>query len=236
MCGLVGISVPTVTAKDIILFEAILRESRIRGLHATGISYLEDGVIYTIKEPVGADRFLEKYTLADCIDYDGSLNLIAHTRYSTSDLRFNQPIANAQLSVVHNGVISQELPSNWPKLYGPIGVCETSNDTELLFNTIQAFGNPIVEWAESSIAALELYWDGTIRAYRNGRRPLYMMRYYEGFIVSSTMDVLVRSGLKPNKSHELKVNTYYATSLSNMCGKVKEEPVYIQKYKDLQHV
>lgn len=236
MCGILGISIPKVTAQDIILFENILRELRIRGLHATGISWVEGNTIQTIKEPIGADRFLEKHSLADCVELDMSLNLIAHTRYSTSDLRYNQPIADSHLSVVHNGVISQELPENWPKLYGAVGACETSNDTELLFRTVQALGNPLVDWAESSIAAIELHWNGTLRAYRNGRRPLYMMRYYEGFIITSTMDALKRSGLKPNPTHELKANTYYTTFFSKTCGKVKEEPVYIQQYKDLQHV
>lgn len=231
MCAIVGISIPQVTAKDIILFENIFRESRIRGLHASGISWLEGGNIKTLKEPVGADRFLNTYSLADCVELDGSLNLIAHTRYSTSDLRYNQPIANSTLSVVHNGVISQELPENWPKLYGSIGVCETSNDTELLFRTVQALGNPLVEWSESSIAALELHWDGTIRAYRNGRRPLYMLPYAEGYIFTSTADILKRAGIS-EQPDLLPPNCYIV---------VKEyerqvEQVYIQDAKDLQRV
>lgn len=230
MCGILGISIPKVTAQDIILFGNILRELRIRGLHATGISWVEGGTVQTIKEPVGADRFLEKYSLADCVELDMSLNLIAHTRYSTSDLRYNQPIADSHLSVVHNGVISQELPENWSKLYGAIGVCETSNDTELLFRTVQTLGNPLVEWAESSIAALELYWDGTLRAYRNGRRPLYMLPYANGYIFTSTADVLKRAGLD-EQPDLLPPNCYI---------NIKEyerqvQPAYTQNSQELQY-
>lgn len=234
MCGIIGISCPDVTAQDIILFEAILRESRIRGLHATGISWVEGNTIQTIKEPVGADRFLELHTLADCVEADGSLNLVAHTRYSTSDLRYNQPIADSLLSVVHNGVISQELPENWPKLYGPIGICETSNDTELLFRTVQALGNPLVEWAESSIAAIELHWDGTMRFYRNGRRPLYATHYFRprqtmGYIITSTQDVLKRAGFDISPV-QIAPNVYYTVRDYDL----KLEAVYIQEQEDLQ--
>lgn len=229
MCGIIGISCPDVTAQDIILFEAILRESRIRGLHATGISWVEGGVIQTIKEPIGADRFLEKCTLADCVEADGSLNLIAHTRYSTSDLRYNQPIADSLLAIVHNGVISQELPENWPKLYGAIGVCETSNDTELLFNTVRAMGNPLVEWADSSIAAIELHWDGTMRFYRNGRRPLYIKPWSPGYIITSTLDVLKRS-IPGTNALKVQSNTYY--NIRNC--QLDIETVYIQGQEDLQ--
>lgn len=241
MCGIIGISCPDVTAQDIILFEAILRESRIRGLHATGISWVEGGTIQTIKEPVGADRFLELYTLADCVEADGSLNLIAHTRYSTSDLRYNQPIADSTLSIVHNGVISQELPESWPKLYGVIGVCETSNDTELLFNTVRAMGNPLVEWADSSIASIELHWDGTMRFYRNGRRPMYISHIldpgvgngYKGYIITSTCDVLKRADVESRIGGLIKVksNVYYSISGTIALSSI---PAYIQGHEDLQ--
>lgn len=197
MCSIIGISMPYVTAADIILFQRILYESRIRGLHATGVSYLEDGTIQTIKEPVGADRFLEKHSFADMVEDDGSLTLIAHTRYSTSDLEFNQPIGNSMLSIVHNGVISQELPENWPKLYGPkIGVCSTKNDTELLYNTVNEGKSPLLYWPDASIAAIELWANNSIRAYRNGRRPLYVVGYDEGYIFASTADIFQRAGLK----------------------------------------
>lgn len=243
MCGILGISVPKVTAQDIILFEAILRELRIRGLHATGMSWLEGGVIQTIKEPIGADRFLEKYSLVDCVEGDGSLNLIAHTRYSTSDLHFNQPIADSTLSIVHNGVISQELPENWPKLYRAIGICETSNDTELLFRTVQALGDPLIEWADSSIAALELHWDGTLRAYRNGRRPLYMSHIidrgigngYKGYIFTSTIDALKRADSDDMIGDivELPSNVYHSVSDGIA---LSISPAYIQGAVDLQRV
>lgn len=234
MCGILGISIPKVTAKDIILFENILRELRIRGLHATGISWLEDSVIRTIKEPIGADRFLEKHSLADCVESDMSLNLIAHTRYSTSDLRYNQPITDSTLSVVHNGVISQELPENWPRLYGAIGVCETSNDTELLFNTSKEGKSTLVEWQNSSLAVIELVmtlYGGILRAYRNGRRPLYMLPYANGYIFTSTADALKRAGL--NEQPDLLPSNCYINIREY---ERQVQPAYIQGAVDLQRV
>lgn len=199
MCTIIGAALTKANWKDIMLLHNILLESRIRGLHATGVSYLEGGVIQTIKEPMGAAEFLKHYSFADFVDDDGSLRLIAHCRYSTSDLEFNQPIANSQLALVHNGVISQELPENWEGLYG--FKCDTKNDTELLFKTVEAQigytekgDDPLACWPDSSVAAIELYNSGYLRAYRNGRRPLYWAWYEsKGFLIVSTADILIRA-------------------------------------------
>lgn len=197
MCGLIGIVHPKPSKQDINLFEDVLRESRIRGLHATGIAYMEDSCIYNFDLPTGSIGLLKQYKFNQFLDTDGSLKLIAHCRYSTSDLRYNQPIGDSLLQIAHNGVISQELPENWPKLYGSIGVCETSNDTELLYRTIQEGKSPFHVWPNSSIAAIELHANGLLRAYRNGRRPLYIADYRGGFIFTSTFDIGIRANL-PN--------------------------------------
>jgi glutamine phosphoribosylpyrophosphate amidotransferase len=158
-------------------------------MHATGISYVKHGKIITEKRPVPADEF--PFNFPSYVNEDGSLYMIGHCRYSTSDLEFNQPIANENLSVVHNGVITQELPENWKELYGYD--CETKNDTELILHTAEDCISPLLRWKDSSLAVVELHVDKVIRFYRNGKRPLYLTSISNGCIITSTADVPKRA-------------------------------------------
>ena len=171
------------------MLHRVFLESKIRGMHATGISYVKHGKIITEKRPVPADEF--PFNFPSYVNEDGSLYLIGHCRYSTSDLEFNQPIANENLSVVHNGVITQELPEKWKELYGYD--CETKNDTELILHTAEDCISPLVRWKDSSLAVIELHVDKVIRFYRNGKRPLYLTSISNGCIITSTADVPKRA-------------------------------------------
>lgn len=192
MCGVVGVNLQNVTTSDIEFVTKVILESGIRGLHATGVTYLKDGKLTTIKEPLPAYKFLEKHSVNDWCDGD-NLKMIVHTRYSTSDIEYNQPFSNDEVSIVHNGVISQELPENWETLYGY--KTETKNDSELLLKTIEAGKSPLEEWEDSSISAIELYADGQMRFYRNGKRPMCLTSIHSGSIITSTVDVLNRAGV-----------------------------------------
>jgi len=185
MCGVIGVFLRHVTDHDIEIVTKVILESRIRGMHATGVSYYKNGKIYTKRETGSAKLFLEKHQVKKFLD-GNQLTMIAHCRYSTSDLEFNQPIYNKQLSIVHNGVISQELPENWERLYGH--KTKTKNDTELLLYSKNVF----VDWKDASISAVELTEDKTLRYYRNGKRPLYHSKLKNGLIVTSTSDIMKR--------------------------------------------
>ena len=189
MCSVIGASVKEPTAEDFLMLHRVFLESKIRGMHATGISYVKHGKIITEKLPVPADEF--PFYFPSYVNEDGSLYLIGHCRYSTSDLEFNQPIANENLSVVHNGVITQELPENWKELYGYD--CETKNDTELILHTAEDCISPLLRWKDSSLAVIELHVDKVIRFYRNGKRPLYLTNISNGCIITSTADVIKRA-------------------------------------------
>jgi glutamine phosphoribosylpyrophosphate amidotransferase len=158
-------------------------------MHATGISYVKNGEIITEKRPVPADEF--PFNFPSYLNEDGNLYLVGHCRYSTSDLEYNQPIANENLSVVHNGVITQELPEKWKELYGYD--CETKNDTELILHTAEDCISPLLRWKDSSLAVIELHVDKVIRFYRNGKRPLYLTSISNGCIITSTSDVPKRA-------------------------------------------
>jgi glutamine phosphoribosylpyrophosphate amidotransferase len=189
MCSVIGAIIKEPRAEDFLMLHRVFLESKIRGMHATGISYVKHGKIITEKRPVPADEF--PFNFPSYVNEDGSLYLIGHCRYSTSDLEFNQPIANENLSVVHNGVITQELPEKWKELYGYD--CETKNDTELILHTAEDCISPLVRWKDSSLAVIELHVDKVIRFYRNGKRPLYLTNIPNGCIITSTADVPKRA-------------------------------------------
>jgi glutamine phosphoribosylpyrophosphate amidotransferase len=189
MCSVIGAIIKEPRAEDFLMLHRVFLESKIRGMHATGISYVKHGKIITEKKPVPADEFA--FNFPSYVNEDGSLYMIGHCRYSTSDLEFNQPIANENLSVVHNGVITQELPEKWKELYGYD--CETKNDTELILHTAEDCISPLVRWKDSSLAVVELHVDKVIRFYRNGKRPLYLTSISNGCIITSTADVPKRA-------------------------------------------
>lgn len=189
MCAVVGAIIQDPRPEDFDMLLRVFLESKIRGMHATGISYVKNSKIITEKLPVPADEFPFKF--ADYVNEDGNLYLVGHCRYSTSDLEFNQPIANDNLSVVHNGVITQELPEKWKELYGYD--CETKNDTELILHTAEDCISPLLRWKDSSLAVVELHVDKVLRFYRNGKRPLYLTSIPNGCIITSTSDVPKRA-------------------------------------------
>ena len=192
MCAVIGAYLKKPSIEDFNTLKLIFLESGIRGLHATGVSYIKDNEIITIKEPLPSLKFIKMYNLKDMVNEDGNLYLIGHCRYSTSDLEYNQPFANEQLSIVHNGVISQEMPENWQDLYGYETV--TRNDSELLLKSIEAGENPLSFWHDASISAIELHLDKKIVYYRNGKRPIYNTKVHNGVLVTSTSNIIERAG------------------------------------------
>lgn len=200
MCAIIGAVISNPNLEDLAMLKRVFLESKIRGMHATGMSFLpawSDKVV-TIKEAKPADQFITTHlhndNLKDLISDDGNLYLIGHCRYSTSDLEYNQPISNGKVSVVHNGVVTQELPERWNELYGY--ACETKNDTELLLHTIEEDVSPLGRWEDASLSVCVLQSDKTVKAFRNGKRPIYMTTFDKGFIFTSTEDIVKRAGVE----------------------------------------
>jgi glutamine phosphoribosylpyrophosphate amidotransferase len=227
MCSVIGAIIKEPRAEDFLMLHRVFLESKIRGMHATGISYVKHGKIITEKRPVPADEF--PFNFPSYVNEDGSLYMIGHCRYSTSDLEFNQPIANENLSVVHNGVITQELPENWKELYGYD--CETKNDTELILHTAEDCISPLVRWKDSSLAVVELHVDKVIRFYRNGKRPLYLTSISNGCIITSTADVIKRAEVPGFPINTLM--NHYITFDDQLAMTIEKE--VIADAVDLQH-
>lgn len=222
MCGVIGISMINANLN---LIKKIFEQSMIRGKHATGVSYLKNGLINTIKEGIPASEFLEKYDFENFIDSDGSVTMIGHIRYSTSDLRYNQPFQNEVVSIVHNGVISQEDPNKWPYK------TKTANDSELILHAIQDNKIPLKKFRPSSMAVVELHTNGKLIGYRNESRPLWYNLLQEGIVFTSTKDISKRSGLtNPKKCvmfNEYEYN-HNNSKLSIIPHKIDEEIMDLQ--------
>lgn len=224
MCGIIGVYLKNVTPRQLAIIEKIIIQSGIRGVHATGISYLKNGKITINSSHTASPDFMKEISLKDCIDADGGLYLIAHTRYSTSDLKWNQPIGDSKLSICHNGVISQESPKKWKKLFGLN--TQTTNDSELIYACIKLGKDPL-EYFDGSMAVCTLT-NKKLVAFRNHERPLWYSTLKNGIIFASTNNILIRSGLKNN----IKCEMYKRYTFD---GKFKIIPVKIPlMIKDLQ--
>jgi glutamine phosphoribosylpyrophosphate amidotransferase len=192
MCALFGCDLEEVTQNNIQTIQRIALESQVRGKHATGISYIGKNGLETITEPVCAQEFLNLYDLNDCVS-DDCLTLIGHCRYSTSDIRYNQPLTNGSLAIAHNGVIEQSPPETWIKFGYQL---KTTNDSELVLRAIENKEQPLKKFTDASMAVLELRETGSMRYYRNGKRPLWKSEVKNGFFLTSTKDIALRAGLK----------------------------------------
>lgn len=228
MCAIIGAHIENPSASDLVALANVFRESSIRGLHATGLSWVRDNRIHTMISATPAGKFVEAFDLKNTINEDGNLYLIGHCRYSTSDLNYNQPLWDESLAIVHNGVVSQEMPEKWEDLYGYD--CKTRNDSELILHTLKANKSPLVEFSNSSMAVVELYKEKKLRFYRNGKRPIYFTSLPNGGIITSTKDIAIRANL--NDPVEIDMNCY--ATISN--GILQKNFVLIDGAKDLQHV
>jgi glutamine phosphoribosylpyrophosphate amidotransferase len=223
MCGVIGAIIKKPHAEDFLMLHRVFLESKIRGLHATGIAYIKNNEIVIDKRPVPADEF--PFNFPSYVNEDGNLYLIGHCRYSTSDLEFNQPIGNQDQAVVHNGVITQELPENWKELYGY--TCTTKNDSELVLHS----DSPLEEFPDMSMGVCELTSDKKLLVYRNGKRPLYLTSIPNGCIITSTADISKRAEV-PGFPINILMNHYF-TFDERLAMTI--EKVNIEDAVDLQH-
>jgi glutamine phosphoribosylpyrophosphate amidotransferase len=223
MCGIVGAILIEPSQQNLSLLGRVFFESRIRGKHATGIAYVKNNQVVIDRRPVPANQF--PFDFESYLNEDGNLYLIGHCRYSTSDLEYNQPIGNDTKAIVHNGVITQELPENWKSIYGYDTV--TKNDSELVLHS----EDPLREFSHMSMGVCEINADKSLKVYRNGKRPLYLSYLPNGYIITSTSDIARRAGL--DGPMEVPMN-FYMTIDGN--STVQTERVLINDEFDFQKV
>jgi glutamine phosphoribosylpyrophosphate amidotransferase len=216
MCAVIGAYLQQPTKEQIETLKRIFLESQIRGRHATGLSVLKNNKPWSFVTAEPAEVMVEQFEWGSLQSND-TLALIGHCRYSTSDLRYNQPLRTGNVAIVHNGVITQDPPELWDR-YGY--ELETSNDSELLLRSVVAGNEPLTEFANASIAALELHKGGKMRWYRNGKRPLYTTKVDNGYFITSTKDIALRAGLQnPSRA---KPGVIYTPGTHTIITKVEE--------------
>lgn len=201
MCAIIGLKCDDVELAQFVMSE-LLSQSQIRGKHATGISYVDSGKIKTIVKPISSHQFIKQGFVPE------ASMMIGHCRYSTSDIEFNQPISNAEMSIVHNGVITQEAFENWKQHFG-FDNFKTKNDTELLLKCLHLGHNPFHEFPNASISVGILDKD-KMTCFRNNSRPLWLMisEYFTGF--ASTSDIIKRTSKAMGIEIEAFPTTAYA--------------------------
>lgn len=188
MCGIIAVK-GKITHKEL---TSLLNEAQIRGKHATGIARwnFKTNKIEAIVDSIASKQFTQKYSKELEIWCNDYLVLIGHTRYSTSDLRYNQPIYDESLALAHNGVVSQESPDKWAYK------CQTANDSELLFRYIKEHSNlDNIEQKFKDLSYATVWIEnGQLNAKRNGLRPLWKFSSTDVEIYASTKDILERAG------------------------------------------
>lgn len=195
MCGIIGFSGAASPAARQVIERLFLDASR-RGTHATGVASWSASLFTSLSAPQPAAEFVDAGCLDGLMPEQGQpFQLIGHTRYSTSDLNFNQPIVQGGCALVLNGVLSQEPPELWNKyLQHPVKFA-TRNDAEIALQAALQGPAPSQRGAlPGSYAVLELWHDGTMLAYRNGWRPLYTVHVpFLGRFYASTLDMFARA-------------------------------------------
>lgn len=194
MCAIIGFESDNATEQDLRVLKRAMIASRIRGKHASGIAWFNGEKICCEKQPLPIDRFLQDFDLHKIV-YVGKVKMIAHARYSTSDLKYNQPIVSdsEEIAIAHNGVVTQEAPENWENIFGY--KCKTKNDSELLLQAIQNKDNMFEKFPSASIAMVVLNKNG-VKGIRNGKRPLWCGKLGAGTLICSTFDILVKAGVE----------------------------------------
>ena len=204
MCAVVG-----AYSKDKVnleLFQRVMLQSMIRGKHASGIAWNDNGKLAyrVISESA---NFLEFKNIETNM-------IIGHARYSTSDLNFNQPITSDKIAIVHNGVISQENPDTWKAIYSYD--FKTRNDSEIILRSYENKKHPLQLNGSIATIILDMRDKPTILFFRNEQRPLYYSTDKDIYI-ASTKNILERSGfdhiLKTESCIEYKIDGKFSTNL-----------------------
>lgn len=183
MCGIIGVVGPKKQNVWSATY-ALLKQSEIRGKHASGLSYFKNGQLITNKYNVPAGVFVNEYMPDAVGNY-----VIGHTRYSTSDIKYNQPLQEGSTALVHNGVITQAPFEQWKQLYN-VEDFATKNDSEILLKYI--IQTRKIDFANSSIAAGFIHL-GEMWAFRNGQRPLYLFALQGLVGFASTANIIKRA-------------------------------------------
>lgn len=193
MCAVLGLY--NDNGIDNILLKNLLNQSMIRGKHATGIAWNNKGKLEYDIFTSSADQY-------DIPNIETNM-LIAHCRYSTSDLQYNQPITDKNLAIVHNGVITQSDAATWSNTYDM--QFSTKNDSEIVLRHWQKKIHPINIEGSMAVVVLDMVNENKLHFFRNEQRPLYWAKHKNHYVITSTKDIMKRSNINNvNKAESCK--------------------------------
>lgn len=201
MCSVIGVSGNWEIAK----VKEIFKWSRVRGLHAFGFSYVKQNELITKK-------FLDWNEFVISVTQIKPEKFIAHFRYSTSgdwkEPNNNQPITAGEWSLIFNGVIDmgtkEEMEARWNlELTG-------ENDGEIALRKWERgqIGS-LIKLRGITFAGIVLNSKNEMIAVRNNSRPLHQVEEGGATYISSTSDILKRSGFDATKIEILKEYEQY---------------------------
>jgi asparagine synthetase B (glutamine-hydrolysing) len=206
MCGIVGYITKGRGAFDNLYFRKLIRESRIRGLHAFGYSYSNSEAILTSKFQLSDAKTI-------CMPIDAKA-LIFHNRYATSgdytDERNNQPISLNGTSLVFNGVIDMGSKEDMEQRWGVS--METENDGELVLRLGEFDPKKMLKFVKKhgSFSGLVLQ-ERNLFAMSNGLRPLWHWKTGKSVFIASTRDIFLRA-IPESDPKELTINKLHVWS------------------------
>jgi len=186
MCGIIGFNTKQKNKKHQEVLLALIRESKIRGLHSFGYAYQETKII--------TKKLFELPNLDDFFNSNSNC-LIYHNRYSTSgdwkNEKNNQPITFDNISIAMNGVISMKPKEEYEQEYDV--KCETENDSEIFLRLLQRLSpEQAIKKVGGSCAVVWLK-DKFLYAARNESRPLYHFKLLDANFFCSTADIAYRA-------------------------------------------
>lgn len=190
MCGVVGVY--SKNNVDLEKLQILLKESQIRGKHATGVAWIENNKIKYDIVKYSADRYQLPNIKSNMV--------IAHCRYSTSDLEWNQPIVDNDIAVVHNGVVTQADPSRWESMYKM--KFSTKCDSEILLRHWQKNIHALHIKGSMACLVLDTREKPVMHFFRNEQRPLYYAKDNDDYYVVSTANILQRCKISNAKKAE----------------------------------
>lgn len=189
MCGIVACSTtPQNNCRH--NFIELCQQSLIRGVHAFGIAYEEDGGV-VVKKSLCFDDIVAN--IPDPLP----LRIMFHNRYATSGdasrMENNQPLYEAGCALIVNGIVDMgtkmEMERKWNVKMN------TENDGELVLQDA-IHGSPFkkLHLPQSALAGVFLS-SKDFYAIRNTRRPLWHIPTQQASWVVSTKDIARRAGL-----------------------------------------
>ena len=215
MCGIFGLYLAPagdLNSKDLLsITKLAYKTSERRGKEASGMSLMSRGSLANLKEPIRGSDFIKLSSVKDLIKaviqpqyVSNKPNcVIGHTRMVTNgdpmDPRNNQPVSNSQLSIIHNGIITNEQFLNL-KHTDISRECEV--DSELILLLLEkytengfVFRNAAVEVSQelegaNNFAALNLQTQSLLLSTSNGSIYYALSGQTREFIFASEAHIL----------------------------------------------